>query len=238
MQVCAPGGPPVDIPVATSNTINPTTKNAARFIKDLMRPDTRHGEPDAKISQKGDSLVIQTPEAKNAYKVHTSFAFMSSKYYRRSWLGEMLFISTKAAHAGKIKWHENAVKMRGLIFSKLQVSTEDELYKMIMSPKNAENAVMNSIVVQMLMNADLPQYIITMVAEGMNPYALVDIVKICGPFDELLVEDYDPAQTTCNKCMLHPGPFRKGVCLVCHEASMPADEPRISMLSKMSILRF
>jgi len=236
ISVSAPGGPPVNIPIA-KKAENHVTSNQAKFVTDLVNVSRSPNEKNPMVSRVGEKLMVVTPQAKNYDKVKDSSKFLRSTAYRECIVGKRLFIAAKLSKAKKLEWKTNALLEKTKVFEKMAVGSDEDLLKVLIT---TPNGLMNFTIIGMLTNPELPDYIIELIAEGFNPLALVKSTEISGPFQELSIRPGgggDP-QEVCDTC-IGPGPFSiNGQCMPCAQKQQSSGEPTLADLSSFGNIHF
>jgi hypothetical protein len=227
--VSAPGGPPIHIANASSACCEATSEKA-RYVEQLVEQSRSSvGRWKTTVSRSGAHLGVTIQEGAHHARTESSSKYNTSKLYRQCDAGKRLFLVASLVVAGKLDWSTQAVKEKAVAFRRMGVTTTDQLTAALLKSGCTNNVV----IVEMLTNPDLPQYIINAVAKGMNPLAMVKKCLIRGPIDELRVDAgrRHTARTCINKVCMGPGPFSsKGLCIPCVQKLLPTDEVTMSDL--------
>ena len=224
-EVEAPGGPPINVPVATRSS-SEGTREQSKFLQAAMAETRRTpSRRPSKVSRAGAHLTLEIAESTNNGKVRKSREFWLSQAYRGCEVGMRLFIAATLAEKGEIDWGENAAREKKNVFSRLGVSSDEQLMKKLLKIRGGQASF---ILINMLTDPDLKPGLIELIAEGVNPFSMVDSVTINGPMDELLVGPHVDAQE-CSQC-LQGGPFDKsGRCVVCTQKASLVEGSIVNM---------
>ena len=150
---------------------------------------SQHSPPSSKKIQVAPAdnqgaLVARIPNASNWDQVSKDPRFIFDKSYQQSVPGKSLFTAAQDQRNGELNWTTNAAKERKVIFEHFNVGSVDALMEfMIRTGISMENYIL----IDMLVDPQLPVHIIEAIAHGMNPILLVNFEKsrIFAPCHEL-----------------------------------------------------